>query len=61
MKEIPNEQASSYALSLDQYMKMTGESDAQRGLVGYSPQSYRESDTTEVTDHASTHCSLKDH
>ena len=33
---------------------LPGESHGQRSLVGYSPQGHKESDTTKVTEHAST-------
>ena len=35
-----------------------GESHGQSSLVGYGPQGHRESDTTEVTQHAQVHTSL---
>ena len=37
---------------------LPGESHGQRSLEGYSPEDGKESDTTEVTQHASTDCSL---
>ena len=36
---------------------LPGESHGQRSLAGYSPQGHKESDMTEVTEHAHTHSS----
>ena len=38
---------------------LSGESHGQRSLVSYSPRGYKESDTTEVSELAHTHCFLK--
>ena len=37
---------------------LPGESHGQRGLAGYSPRGHKESDTTEMTQHACTQCSF---
>ena len=38
---------------------LPGESHGQRSLDGYSPWGHKESDTSEVTDHARTHIQVK--
>ena len=38
---------------------LPGESHGQRSLVGYSPYGRKESDTTEVTQHAHTHATVQ--